>query len=423
MSGQALPLPVRMTHDGPMSSHFVIAGGGLAAARTAASLRERGSDARLTIIGDEPHLPYERPPLSKGYLLGTEPKDSVFVHDAAWYREHEVELRLGVRACGLDARRHTLALEDGSDVRYDKLLIATGSSPRRLDVPGSKLDGVHLLRRLEDSDRLRAALERAHHAVIVGAGWIGLETASAARAHDVEVTIVEAGDLPLVRVLGAEVAQVFADLHRAHGVDLRFNAQLDRIEGVDGIVTGVVLADGTRIDADLVIVGIGITPNTELAEDAGLAVRDGIVVDEHLCTSHPDVLAAGDVASAFHPFWQRHIRVEHWANADRQPKVAAATMLGIDEVYDRQPFFFSDQYDLGLEYTGYAAPGDYDQVVVRGDTEQRAFIAFWLSSGRVLAGMNVNVWNVADAIAGLIESRREVDVERLENPDVPFSRL
>ena len=406
-----------------MSAHFVIAGGGLAAARAVQSLRERGSDARLTIVGDEPHLPYERPPLSKGYLLGTDDRESVFVHDADWYREHEVELMLGVRACGLDARRHTLALDDGSELRYDKLLIATGSSPRRLDLPGFDLDGVHLLRRLDDSERLKAALAQARHAVIVGAGWIGLETASAARANGVEVTVLEAADLPLMRILGAQVARMFADLHREHGVDMRFDVQVERIEGTGGKVSGVVLADGTRIDADLVIVGVGITPNTALAQDAGLAVRDGIVVDEHLLASHPDVLAAGDVASAYHPFWHRHIRVEHWANADRQPKVAAATMLGLDEVYDRQPFFFSDQYDLGLEYTGYAGPGDYDQVVFRGDVEGRAFVTFWLSEGRVLAGMNVNVWEVADAIAGLIDSRREVDVELLADPDVPFSQV
>ena len=406
-----------------MSAHFVIAGGGLAAARAVQSLRERGSDAQLTVVGDERHLPYERPPLSKGYLLGKEPRSSVFVHEADWYREHEVEVMLGTRARGLDARRHTLTLDNGGELRYDKLLIATGSSPRRLDVTGFDLDGVYLLRRLDDSDNLKSAFERAEHVVIVGAGWIGLETASAARANGLEVTVLEAADLPLVRILGAQVARMFADLHREHGVDMRFDVRLECIEGSDGHVTGVTLADGTRVDTDMVIVGVGITPNTGLAEDAGLAVRDGIVVDEHLVTSHPDVLAAGDVASAYHPFWHRHIRVEHWANADRQPKVAAATMLGLDEVYDRQPFFFSDQYDLGLEYTGFAGPGDYDQVVFRGDIDQRELIAFWLSEGRVLAGMNVNVWDVSDAIAGIVESRREVDIELLANPDVPFGQV
>jgi len=289
---------------------------------------------------------------------------------------------------------------------------------------------VLYLRRVADSDRIRAVFRTASRVAVIGAGWIGLETAAAARAAGVEVTILEAAGLPLLRVLGPEVAQVFAGLHREHGVDLRFGVQVSEITSSGGRaadrgspVAGVRLADGSHVAADAVIVGVGITPNSQLAEAAGLATSNGVVVDARLRSSDPDIYAAGDVASAYHPVLGRHIRVEHWANALNQPQAAARAMLGQDIAYDRVPYFYTDQYDLGMEYAGYVEPGGYDQVVFRGDVERREFIAFWLAGGRVLAGMNVNVWDVNDTIQAIVRGGQTVDVARLGDPGAPLEEL
>ncbi|MEU8680909.1 FAD-dependent oxidoreductase [Streptomyces sp. NPDC048611] len=402
---------------------FLIAGAGLAGAKAAETLREEGFDGPLVLLGDERERPYERPPLSKGYLLGSEERESVFVHPAEWYAEHGVELRLGQAVTALDPAGHEVTLADGSRLGYAKLLLATGSSPRPLPVPGADLGGVHYLRRLADSDRLKEVFGSASRVVVIGAGWIGLETTAAARAAGAEVTVLEAAALPLLRVLGPEVARVFATLHTDHGVELRCGVQVAEITGTDGVVDGVRLADGSLIGADAVIVGVGITPNSEPAAAAGLKVDNGVVVDERLCSSHPDVFAAGDVANAYHPLLGRHLRVEHWANALHQPRTAARAMLGQDVRYDRLPYFFTDQYDLGMEYTGYVEPEGYDQVVFRGDPGTREFLAFWLAEGRVLAGMNVNVWDVTEPIRALVTSGRAVDPERLADPAVPLPEL
>jgi len=407
----------------PESRTFVVVGGGLAGAKAVEALRDQGFDGRLVLVGDEQYVPYERPPLSKDYLQGKSERDSVFVHPRPWYDEHDVELRLGVAATALDPAAHRLGLADGSTIDYDKLLIATGSQPRVLPVPGAGLDGVLHLRDLDDSDAIKEAIAKSRRIAIVGAGWIGLETAAAARAAGVDVTIVEMAELPLLRVLGREVAQIYADLHREHGVDLRVGVTVDELTGSDGRVTGVALADGSHIDADAVIVGAGIAPRTALAESGGLTVDNGIVVDAHLRTSDADVYAAGDVANADHPLLGRRVRVEHWANALNQPKVAAASMLGGDETYERLPYFYSDQYDLGMEYSGYVAPGEYDEVVFRGDVGKREFVAFWLSGGSVLAGMNANVWDVTDAIQALVRDPRPVDAAKLADPSVPLDSL
>ncbi|WP_194904153.1 NAD(P)/FAD-dependent oxidoreductase [Catenulispora rubra] len=408
-------------HD--ITDAYVIAGAGLAGARAAQTLREEGFDGPLVLIGEESERPYERPPLSKGYLLGTAEQDSVYVHPARWYDEHDVDLRLGTQVTAIDPGGRHLRLADGSRVGYAKLLLATGSAPRLLPAPGADLDGVLYLRRLRDCERIKAAFASASRVAVIGAGWIGLETAAAARAAGVQVTVLESAELPLLRVLGREVAQVFADLHRGHGVDMRFGVQVAEITGSGGHADGVRLADGTRVDADVVIVGIGITPNTALAAHAGLDVDNGVRTDEHLRTSDPDIYAAGDIANAFHPLLGRHIRVEHWANALNQSQTAAKAMLGQDAVYDKVPYFFTDQYDLGMEYSGYVEPGGYDQVVFRGAAGGREFIAFWLSGGRVLAGMNVNIWDVNDAIQALVRSGRPVDPHRLADLGVPLDAL
>jgi 3-phenylpropionate/trans-cinnamate dioxygenase ferredoxin reductase component len=401
---------------------FVIVGAGLAGAKAAEALRDIGYEGDLTLIGAEAHRPYERPSLSKGYLQGNETEDKLFVHTRAWYAEHQVDLRLTTEVTVVDRGAHEVGTNTGDRLRYDKLLLATGSSPRRLNLPGAELDNVLYLRTLEDSDRIRHALGPGVRVVVIGGGWIGLETAAAARAAGADVTVLENAGLPLLRVLGSRIARAFADLHRDHGVDLRCDVSVAGIGSTsDGrSVAAVQLADGTEVPADLVIVGIGATPNVRLASDCGLTIDNGIVVDQQLRTSDPDVFCAGDVANAYHPLLAKHLRVEHWANALHQPAVAANAMTGGDSVYDRLPYFYTDQYDLGMEYTGHVEPTDNDNVVIRGDLLSRKFIAFWLRDGRVLAGMNVNLWDVTEPIEHLVQSKRRIDVDKLTDADVPL---
>jgi len=403
---------------------YVIVGAGQAGAVAAQTLREERFDGRVVLIGQEDDRPYERPPLSKDYLMDKVEREKIYVHPESWYAENDVELRLGTTVTGIDPAAQEVTLASGERVGYTKLLLTTGSTPRRLPVPGADLDGVLHLRRVGDSDRIKEALRSASRIAVIGGGWIGLEVAAAARTAGVEVTLLEAADLPLLRVLGPEVAAVFAGLHRSHGVDLRCGVQVAELTGDGGRVSGVRLAgDGGHVAADAVIVGVGISPNTELAAAAGLTIDDGIRVDAYLRSSDPDIFAAGDVANAMHPHVGKHIRVEHWANARHQPRAAALAMLGDGVAYERLPYFYTDQYDLGMEYTGYAEPGGYDQVVFRGDVRRREFIAFWLSGGRVLAGMNVNVWDVTAPVQALIRSGKPVDTARLANPDEPLDKL
>lgn len=406
---------------------FVIVGAGLAGAKTAEALRREGYDGDLVLIGDETQRPYERPPLSKTYLQGRSEKEKIYVHPEGWYAQHAVDLRLGTRVTRIELADHRVHAEHGQSWHYDKLLLATGASARMPPLPGADVEGVFTLRRVEDCERLRAGLRGASRVAIVGAGWIGLEVAAAARAADVETVLLERSELPLLRVLGRELAQVFVDLHRRHGVDLRCGAHVAEIltardAGAERVI-GVLLADGARIRADLVVIGAGATPNVELARAAGLAVGDGIHVDAHLRTSDPDVFAAGDVAAHLHPVLGTRIRVEHWANATRQPAVAAKSMLGIEGVYDRLPYFYSDQYELGMEYCGYVGPDGYDEVVIRPDDGPQQFLAFWMKGRKVLAGMNVGVWDQTEAIRRIVESRRDVDPAALADATVDLSAV
>jgi 3-phenylpropionate/trans-cinnamate dioxygenase ferredoxin reductase component len=401
---------------------FVIVGAGLAGAKAAQTLREEGFDGEVVLLGEEPERPYERPPLSKGLLLGTAERETVFVHEAGWYPDHDVNLRTGVGVGAIDRDARRVELADGQRIGYDALLLATGSAPRRLDVPGAHLDGVLQLRTLTDSDRIAAALVDGARIVIVGAGWIGLEVAAAARQRGAAVTVVERSELPLLRVLGTDIARVFADLHRDHGVTFRFGAEVHEFRS-DGRVCAVRLHDGTELPADTVVVGVGVHPNVALAETAGLAVDNGIVVDQTLRSSDPRIYAAGDVANAYHPLYGTHLRVEHWATALHSGPAAARSMLGSDIGYDRLPYFYTDQYDLGMEYTGHAMPGGYDSVVVRGDLAKREFIAFWTNGGRVVAGMNVNIWDVTSDIQDLIRGKEPVDLARLADPGIALDDL
>lgn len=407
----------------PDAPTFVIVGASLAGARAAEALRGGGFTGRLVLVGAEHELPYERPPLSKGYLLGDQERDSAFVFPRAWYAEHDVELRLGVRATGLDTAAHEVTLAGGERLRYDRLLITTGSAVRRLDVPGADAEGVHYLRELADSDALKAALEQAPRVVVIGAGWIGLEVAAAARQKGAEVTVVEVAALPLQRVLGDEVATVFRDLHVAHGVQFRLGTGIREIRTKGGRAVAVVTADGEELPADLVVAGVGIRPATELAESGGLAVDDGVLVDATHRTSDPDVWAAGDVANVERPVLGRRVRVEHWANAQDGGAAAGRAMLGDGTPFQALPFFFSDQYDLGMEYIGWADPRQA-HVVVRGDLAARQFYAFWLANGTVAAGMHANLWDEGiEPVKELIISRRVVDPDRLADPSVPLAEL
>ncbi|GAA2578657.1 FAD-dependent oxidoreductase [Dactylosporangium fulvum] len=410
---------------------FVIVGASLAGAKAAETLRAEGFTGRIVLIGEEGERPYERPPLSKGYLLGKEEaREKAFVHPPSWYDEQGIDLRLATRVTHLDPAAHTVTL-DGVDVLpYDKLLLTTGSRVRTLSVPGADLHGVRYLRTVDEADALLEHLRAADNVVVVGAGWIGLETAAAARKHGANVTVVEQAALPLQRVLGDEVATVYADLHRANGVEFRFGTSVASFSG-DGALSSVVLTDGTELPADVAIVGVGIQPNTELAVDGGLAVDDGILVDAGLRTSDPDVYAAGDVVNQEHPLLGRRVRVEHWANALNGGKAAGKALLGEEVVYDRVPYFFTDQYDLGMEYSGHIGPEGYDRVVFRGDPsivdgKAPECVVFWVKDGRVLAGMNVNVWDVTDDIQKLVRagwSGTAVDLDRLADPGVPLGEL
>ncbi|HZG02855.1 MAG TPA: FAD-dependent oxidoreductase [Streptomyces sp.] len=410
---------------------FVIVGGGLAGAKAAETLRAEGFTGRVILIGDERDHPYERPPLSKGYLSGAAERGSVFVHEPAWYAGADIELHLGQPAVRLDRAARTVELGDGTRVHYDALLLATGAEPRRLEIPGTDLAGVHHLRRLAHADRLRgvlAGLGRDNgHLVIAGAGWIGLEVAAAARSYGAEVTVIEHHPTPLHSVLGPELGTVFADLHREHGVRLRFGTRLTEIVGQDSQVLAVRTEDGEEHPAHAVLAAIGAAPRVSLARAAGLELADepvgGIAVDASLRTSDPGVYAAGDVAALHHPLFGTRLRVEHWANALNGGPAAARAMLGQEVVYDRVPYFFSDQYDMGMEYSGWAPPGSYDQVVVRGDVGKREFIAFWLREERVLAGLNMNVWDVTAPVQRLIRSGRRADPEKLADPSVPLEVL
>jgi 3-phenylpropionate/trans-cinnamate dioxygenase ferredoxin reductase component len=403
-----------------MTDPIVIVGGGLAAGTAVTELRENGHDGPIVLFAEEPHAPYERPPLSKDYLMGKKEADAAAVREDGWYPDHGVDLRTRTRVTALDVAGHTVTAGD-SEVRYAQLLLATGARPRRLAMADESGAPVHYLRTLEDSTALRAELTAGSRIAVIGGGWIGLEVASAARQAGAEVVVLESLELPLVRVLGPEVARVFAELHRQHGVDLRTGVQLTTVEK-NGDGARVTLQDGTILDVDRLVVGVGVAPVTELAEAAGLQVDNGIRTDARLRTSAPDVYAAGDVANADHPVLGHPLRVEHWDTAIKHGRVAAQNLAGGTAQADALPYFFTDQYDFGMEYLGNPGPAGYDRVVLRGDLPDRVFTAWWLREDRVVAGMQANDWDAIEQVRRLVGNR--VDPERLADehtalPDVP----
>jgi 3-phenylpropionate/trans-cinnamate dioxygenase ferredoxin reductase subunit len=403
---------------------FVIVGASLAGASAARTLRAEGFDGEIHLIGAEEHHPYIRPPLSKDYLAGTADRDSVFVESSSWYNEHDVQFHPGTRAVDLDIGAHLVSTDDGETRHYDRLLLATGSRPRRLTVLGSALGGVHYLRTLDDSEVLHSLLaDGGQRLVVVGSGWIGLEVAATARTLGNEVTVLERGAVPLAAVLGEELGGLFASLHEANGVVVRRSVVVEQLLGTDGQVTGVLLAGGEIVPAGLVLVGIGAVPNMELAAKAGLDVDNGILVTASLTTSDPHVFAAGDVANAEHPLLGQRLRSEHWANALNGGPAAARSMLGQSVSFDAIPYFYTDQFDLGMEYSGFGPLTRGADLIYRGNPAGREFVVFWLNAGRVVAGMNVNVWDVNDAVQALIRRDEPVDPDRLADESIPLDQV
>ena len=398
---------------------LVIVGASLAGAKAAEAARTTGFDGRVVLVGDEDERPYERPPLSKAVLRGEAGPESTRVHDDGFYAAHDIELLTGRTVEALDVGSGRVRLDGDEHLPFTVAVLATGAAPRRLDVPGVDLAGVHYLRAL-GARRLGDALRRAGRVAVVGGGWIGSEVAASARQMGAEVLLVDSGQVPLQRVLGLEIGTVFRNLHMDNGVQLRSGTGVRELRGT-GQVEHVVLDDGTIEPADLVVVGVGVTPRVHLAEAAGLKIDDGVAVDEHLRSSAPTVFAAGDVASAWHPRYRRPVRVEHWANALNQGLTAGANAAGRTEAYTRLPYFFSDQYDLGMEYVGYGGPDD--TVVVRGDLAEREFIAFWQRDGVVTAAMNVNTWDVVEDLKAIVAAGRPLDPDRLADPAVALTEF
>jgi 3-phenylpropionate/trans-cinnamate dioxygenase ferredoxin reductase subunit len=399
---------------------IVIVGANLAGGATATTLRTEGFDGPLTLIGAEQWRPYERPPLSKAYLRGEEEREKAFLHPDAWYTDHDVDLRLGVRATRVDTSDRVVELEGGERVPFDKLLIATGGRNRRVQAEGADLEGVHELRTIEDSDAIREEAQPGRKAAVVGAGFIGSEVSASLRARGVEVEVVEFGPAPLVRVLGPDISKVYEAIHRDHGVKFHFGEGVERFEG-NGRVEALVTNQGTRIECDFAVVGVGIEPVTEIVEGSGIAVDNGVTVDEHCRTNVDGVFAAGDVANHFHPVFGRRMRVEHWDNALKQGAVAALNMLGRDQVFDDPHWFWSDQYEHNLQYVGHAIA--WDELIIRGSLEDRNFTAFYVKDGLIEGVVGLDRGKEVRKAGALVKARRPVDPDLLRDPDVDLKKL
>ncbi len=400
----------KISPDASAIHDVVIVGGGLAGANAAFTLRDPGFEGNVTIVGDEAEPPYERPPLSKEYLRGEKERPATYVKPADEYPARNINLRSGTRAVGIETRQQLVTLDDETSLHYDALLLATGSAARVLNVLGADLEGVYYLRNVEHSDAIRDAAAKAESIVVIGGGWLGTEIAASLRQMGGNVTLVSPPPQPLEHILGSEVASAYVAVHEANGTRL-VTGRVAEIVGAEHVAE-VLLTDGSRLPADMVVAAVGAAPRIQLAEAAGLKMRDrGVEVDEFMHASAPNVYAAGDIATAWNPRFERYLRIEHWDNAIEQGKAAAANILGAEQPYDRSPYFYSDQFDLGMEYRGYAP--SWDQVVIRGDLAAREFDAFWLKDGRVVAAMNANRWDDAAELQELVDNRARVDPERL----------
>ncbi|HLS04444.1 MAG TPA: FAD/NAD(P)-binding oxidoreductase [Actinomycetales bacterium] len=430
---------------------LVIVGGGHAGGRAAIALREAGYSGEITMLGNEECPPYERPGLSKGFLQGDESEDDLYLQSATWYDKNQITRRTGVTITDIDPQARSITFHIGTSdatqlghntgqlghttgsgdvqseqIEYETLILATGSDPRPLELAGAASHNVCYLRSVEDSKRLKSELAAAKRVTIIGAGWIGLEVAAAARKANCDVAIINRDREPLLGPLGETLAKMFAELHREHGVILRNDTEVTRLIGTDERIAAIETDAGDQIATDLIVAGIGALPRLDLAKSAGLEIKDGgVLVDAQLRTSQPDIYAVGDIAAVYYEKYDRHIRLDHWASAMRQPDTLAAILCGHNTKYDALPYFFTDQFDLGCEYVGYVPPElrDEVEVVVRGDMRSRELIAFYVADHKIWAGMNVNIWDVSAEIEKLITDETRITRDELEDPSVSLSEL
>jgi len=399
---------------------FVIIGAGQAGGWAAKTLRDQGFEGRVIIVGDEDFAPHERPPLSKEVLLGDAEKESCLLWPPGTLEDADIEIRLGLSVKSIDANSHTMSLANGETLAWNKILIATGGRARSLDVDGVDLDGVYTLRTIEDAEGIRARLTAGAKVLVIGAGWIGLEVAAAARKRDASATVVEVADRVCARALTENMSQWIHALHERHGVDIRLTTAFSHFAG-DGKLQKAVLGDGSEIDCDIAVIGIGLIPNTELAESAGLDIENGIVVDENGQTSHPDIFAAGDVTNHPNALLGRRVRLESWENAQNQAINSAKAMLDIKEPYSEIPWFWSDQYDANIQMMG--LPEEWDQTVTRGDREAGEFIEFYLKDGELQGAAAINNPRDLRFTRRMITSGRKFEADTLADPDVKLQKL
>jgi 3-phenylpropionate/trans-cinnamate dioxygenase ferredoxin reductase subunit len=403
-----------------MQQQFVIVGANLAGGTAAITLREEGFDGEIVLIGAEPHLPYERPPLSKEYLQGKKPFEEALLKPITFYAEHAIQTRLGIRAARVDPRQQVVELEDGDRVPYDKVLVATGVRNRRFRLPGMELEGIYDLRTVADADLIRAESVKGRRVVLVGMGFIGCEVGASLRSHGVEVTAVEFFKTPLFRVLGEQVGRVFEAIHREQGIQMFFEESVTAIEGKRH-VQRVVTSSGRRLDCDFVVVGIGVEPVTDILAGTDVKVENGIVVDEYCQTNVEGIYAAGDVANHFHPVFRRLVRVEHWQNAIHQGRAAARSMLGKREPYEDVHWFWSDQYDYNIQYAGFHS--SWDELVVRGNLDQRNCVVFYMQEQRIAAAVAFNRGRDVQRVMRLIKARVQVDPAKLQDENIDLRSL
>ena len=399
---------------------FVVLGGGLTGATAAIALRQSSSDARVTLIGDEEEAPYERPPLSKGYLRGEQPFEKLLVRPPEFYAQQRIDTLFGSRACRIDATQRVVHLEDQRRVAFDRLLVATGVRNRRPPIPGIDLSGVHQLRTVRDAMRLRAELQPGRKAVVVGMGFIGCEVAASLRHHQVEVVSIEPGPTPLTRVLGDTIGGMLAARHASYGVHTIFNDTVEAFEG-NRRIASVTTTAGRRIPCDFAVVAVGVEPVVDLLHGSGVEIDNGVVVDQYCATNVGGIYAAGDVANHFHPVFGRHIRVEHWQNAMRHGTAAARNMLGERIPYDDIPWFWSDQYDANIQYAGHHTA--YDDLILRGRVDGGSAAAFYMNGGMIDAVVGVNNAKDVRRTMPLIKARRPVDPDRLRDERVDLRSL
>lgn len=403
-----------------MTQHLVVIGAGQAASQLVVSARQLGFDGRISVISGEPWLPYQRPPLSKKYLAGEFDRERLFIRPESFYAERGIDFLMQRSVMEIDAAARTIRLDDDATMSYDFLALTTGAAPRRIDIPGSTLGGIHYVRTIADVEAIRAELGEGRRVVIVGAGYIGLEVAASCTALGASVTVLEAAPRILGRVVCDTTAQFFSELHAGHGVSIHCGTAISEFRG-NAHVNAVVLADGTIHHCDCVIVGIGVTPNVQLAQQAGLACENGISVDAQTRTSVPGIVAAGDCTSHPHPLIGARVRLESVQNAIEQGRCAASTLFADPRTFEDVPWFWSDQYDIKLQIAGFAR--DYDTTIVRGDAASKSFAVYYLSGTRLIAVDAIGAPREFITAKKLLAARAALDPEAVANTSVDLEAV